>query len=301
MPSRPTHAPVTPAGPPWRELDPSNRQASKRRATRTPQAAFIGSEREILPCAPTRTAELPRIPGYEVLIELGRGGMGVVYKARHVDLARVVALKMILPGVYAGSAEVARFHAEAQAVARLQHPNIVQVHEVGEHEGRPFFSLEFVEGGNLAGRQAGAAQPPREAAALLETLARAVHYAHEQGIVHRDLKPANVLLGAAGAPKIADFGLAKRLDTDSGQTKTGQVMGSPSYMAPEQAEGQVRRHRPRDRRVRAGGDSLRAAHGPTAVPRSEHHRDPPASAKPGTAVAVAIAAEGAARRRHHLH
>jgi WD40 repeat protein len=166
--------------------------------------------------------------------------MGVVYKARHVGLDRVVALKMILSGAHAGSAELGRFRAEAQAVARLQHPNIVQVHEVGEHAGRPFFSQEFVEGGSLDRRLGGVPQAPREAAALLETLARAVQYAHEQSVVHRDLKPANVLLGADGAPKISDFGLAKRLDTDAGQTHTGQVLGTPSYMAPEQAAGQVR-------------------------------------------------------------
>jgi WD40 repeat protein/tetratricopeptide (TPR) repeat protein/tRNA A-37 threonylcarbamoyl transferase component Bud32 len=188
--------------------------------------------------------DLPDIPGYAVLGILGEGGMGVVYKARHLGLDRVVALKMILAGATARREEVARFRAEALAVARLQHPHIVQVHEVGEHAGRPFFSLEFVEGGSLARRLAGAPQPPRPAAALLEALARAVQYAHEQGIVHRDLKPANVLLTSAGAPKITDFGLAKRLDTDSGQTHTGQVMGTPSYMAPEQAAGDVRAIRP---------------------------------------------------------
>src|SRR5215469_2008445 len=182
----------------------------------------------------------PAVPGYEMQGELGRGGMGAVYKARQIRLDRIVALKVVLSGAYAGAEELARFQAEAQAVARLQHPNIVQVYEVGEHERRPYFSLEFVDGGNLSGRLAGAPQRPRDAAVLTQTLARAVQYAHEQGIVHRDLKPANVLVTTGGTVKITDFGLAKRLDIDSGYTHTGQVMGTPSYMAPEQAAGLVR-------------------------------------------------------------
>jgi tetratricopeptide (TPR) repeat protein len=203
----------------------------------TPHAAPVAA-----PVAPP----LPAVPGYEILGVLGRGGMGVVYKVRQVQLKRVVALKMILAGAQAGAAELARFRTEAEAVARLQHPNIVQIHDVGEYEGRPYFSLEFVEGGTLAKKLAGAPQPPREAAQLVHTLALAMDAAHQRGIVHRDLKPANVLLaGAADAPvaqcvpKIADFGLAKRLDDDSGQTQTGAIMGTPSYMAPEQASGQV--------------------------------------------------------------
>jgi WD40 repeat protein len=184
--------------------------------------------------------------------------MGVVYKARQTRLNRIVALKMVLAGSYAGEAELARFRTEAEAIARLQHPNIVQVHEVGEHEGRPYFSLEFCAGGSLEKRLHGTPLPPEEAAGLLETLARAVHAAHEHRIVHRDLKPANVLLASAqppgvespvpgvpapaeswGAPKITDFGLAKKLD-EAGQTASGAVMGTPSYMAPEQAGGRAR-------------------------------------------------------------
>jgi WD40 repeat protein len=176
------------------------------------------------------------VPGYEILGELGRGGFGVVYQARQVQLNRVVALKMILSGGHAGPEELARFRTEAEAIARLQHPNIVQIYEVGEHEGRPYFSLEFCPSGSLDRELKGTPLQPREAAALAERLARAVAAAHAKGIVHRDLKPANVLLAENGVPKISDFGLAKRLDA-AGQTATGVVMGTPSYMAPEQAEG----------------------------------------------------------------
>jgi serine/threonine-protein kinase len=188
----------------------------------------------------TATTVRPEVPGYEILGELGRGGMGVVYKARQRSLGRVVALKMILTGEHAGAQELARFRAEAEALARLQHPNIVQVYDVGEHAGRPFFSLEFIEGGSLAQRLGGAPQPPAAAAQTVELLARAVHHAHERGILHRDLKPANVLVAAEGVLKITDFGLAKRVDGAAGLTATGAVMGTPSYMAPEQAQGKVK-------------------------------------------------------------
>jgi serine/threonine-protein kinase len=177
------------------------------------------------------------VPGYDLLGVLGRGGMGVVYQARQQGLKRLVALKMILAGSHAGPAEVARFQAEAEAVARLQHPNIVQVYEVGKHGGYPFLSLEYVGGGSLAQRFTGTPQPPPEAARLVETLARAMHYAHQRGILHRDLKPANVLLTEDGIPKVADFGLAKQLDVQTGQTQSGSILGTPSYMAPEQAAG----------------------------------------------------------------
>jgi|GEM_PF-3592085 len=182
----------------------------------------------------------PNIPGYEVLSELGRGGMGVVYLARQAKLDRTVALKMILAGPHAGPAERARFVAEAQATARMHHPSIVQIHEVGEADGLPYFALEFVEGGSLAQKLDGTPQPPKTAARLVELLAQAVAYAHERGIVHRDLKPGNVLLTAAGEPKITDFGLAKVTDLGRSLTATGAVMGSPNYMAPEQARGDTR-------------------------------------------------------------
>jgi hypothetical protein len=179
------------------------------------------------------------VPGYEILGVLGRGGMGVVYQARQMKLDRVVALKMILAGGHAGEADLARFKTEAEAVARLQHPHIVQIFEVGEHGGLPFFSLEYCPGGSLDKKLNGTPLPPKEAAALVEKLARAVQAAHDKGVVHRDLKPANVLLADDGEPKITDFGLAKKLDADAGQTRTGAVMGTPSYMAPEQAGGKT--------------------------------------------------------------
>jgi serine/threonine-protein kinase len=177
------------------------------------------------------------IPGHEVLGVLGRGGMGVVYKAPHLRLKRLVAVKRILAAEHAGPEHLARFRTEAEAIARLQHPNIVQVFEVGEHGGMPFFSLEFCGGGSLAAKLAGTPLPPAEAAALVQPLARAMQVAHDKGVIHRDLKPANVLLGEDGTPKITDFGLAKKLD-EAGQTMSGVVMGTPSYMAPEQAQGQ---------------------------------------------------------------
>ncbi len=201
-------------------------------------------------------ADSPSVPGYEVLEEVGRGGMGVVYKARHTKLNRVVALKVIR----SPSDEVsARFRTEAETAARLQHANIVQIHECGDSISGPYVALEYVGGGSLARKIDGTPLPPREAADLLLPLARAMHYAHGQGIVHRDLKPANVLLQIADCrsqiaersqsaicnlqstiPKITDFGLAKYVDADSGQTKSGAVLGTPSYMAPEQASGHSR-------------------------------------------------------------
>jgi tetratricopeptide (TPR) repeat protein len=200
--------------------------------------------------ADSQTREMPRgsppaespppaveVPGYAFEQVLGRGGMGVVYRARHLALKRTVAIKMVLAGGHAGPHELARFRIEAEAVARLQHPNIVQIHEVGDAGGHPYFALEFVDGGTLAGRLARGPMSSREAAGLVEILARAMHLAHSRNVVHRDLKPANILLTADGTPKITDFGLARQLDADSGETQAGAVMGTPSYMAPEQASG----------------------------------------------------------------
>jgi serine/threonine protein kinase len=182
-------------------------------------------------------SEWPQVTGYEILGELGRGGMGVVYQARQKGLGRLAAVKVILSGSHSGVQDLARFRQEAETLGRLKHPNIVQVYEVGEPDGLPFFSLEFCPGGSLDGRLHGSPLPPPEAAELVATLARAMHAAHTAGIIHRDLKPANVLLAEDGTPKITDFGLAKRVEGGDGLTQSGAVMGTPSYMAPEQAGG----------------------------------------------------------------
>jgi tetratricopeptide (TPR) repeat protein len=180
---------------------------------------------------------LPVIPGYEILGVLGRGGMGVVYRAWQDRLNRSVAVKMVHAGAQADPKVLSRFRVEAEAVARLQHPSIVQIHEVGQHAGSPYLVLELVDGRSLAEWLAGTPRPVRQAAELLETLARAVHYAHCQGVVHRDLTPANVLLTADGRPKISDFGLAKLIIGGGNlRTQTGELLGTPSYMAPEQAD-----------------------------------------------------------------
>jgi serine/threonine-protein kinase len=183
-------------------------------------------------------AGLPRSFGdYELLEKLGRGGMGVVYKAWQRSLGRTVALKLLLHGEQASAEELARFRAEAEAAAQLEHPNIVAVYEVGDWQGRPYFSMQYVEGPTLADLVAGGPLPPRQAARLLADVCRAVHHAHQAGILHRDLKPSNVLLDKAGHPHVADFGLAKRVEGDPSLTRTGNILGTPSYMSPEQATG----------------------------------------------------------------
>jgi serine/threonine-protein kinase len=179
----------------------------------------------------------PQIAGYTILGVLGRGGMGLVYRAHHLALDRTVALKVILGGEHAGGEQRARFLTEAQAAAHLLHPNVIQIYEIGQTEGLPYFSLEYVDGGSLEQRVNRQPQNPQWSAALVETIARAMDAAHRRSIIHRDLKPSNVLLTQEGVPKITDFGLAKRLETDSGQTRTGSIMGTPTYMAPEQAWG----------------------------------------------------------------
>ena len=232
----------------------------------------VDGNRVALTQPPTRA---PEIPGYQIIEELGRGGMGVVYHAVQVRLNRPVALKMILAGEFAGAAERVRFMTEAEVIARLHHPNIVQLYEFNVHNGVPYFSLEFVDGGTLERRLARQPLAPAEAAALLETLARAIQYAHDHSVVHRDLKPSNILLEplpqngsgpptggqsshrhlhgnssfgtlscvvreTAVVPKVTDFGLAKTSAGSTGLTQSGAIMGTPSYMAPEQAEGKGR-------------------------------------------------------------
>ena len=188
----------------------------------------------------SRARVVPTVPGYEITGELGRGGMGVVYQARHVRLNRPCALKMILAGAHAGPEDVARFVTEAEAIARLQHPSIVQIRHIGDADGLPFLELEYLDGGSLDRQLDGTPWPATRAARLAEQVALGIAEAHRQGIVHRDLKPSNVLLAADGTPKVGDFGLAKMLDSQATLTRSESVMGSPSYMAPEQARGHAR-------------------------------------------------------------
>lgn len=204
----------------------------------TKQAATTGG-------AAATVMAAPEVTGYQILGELGRGGIGVVYKARQVALNRIVALKFVR-GSEIRAKDQSRFQAEAEAAAALQHPNVAQIHEIGRCDGRPFLALEYCAGGSLTGRLQRDLLTPREAAQATATLAHAVQYAHEHGILHRDLKPDNVLLGSDGTLKITDFGLAKRFDPGSGQatpgiTHAGTILGTPSYMAPEQTEGHADR------------------------------------------------------------
>jgi hypothetical protein len=211
-------------------------------AMATTEPPATPGELPTLPCpqaaTPTAVAVYNRdFADYELLRELGRGGMGVVYQARQKSLDRVVALKMILPGPVANAEDLQRFRTEANATARLQHANIVTVHEVGEENGQHYYTMDFINGPSLAQRLHDGPLPGRVAARYAVTIARAVHHAHRHGILHRDLKPSNILLDEDDQPHVTDFGLAKRLGGDSSQTRTGAVMGTPSYMAPEQAAG----------------------------------------------------------------
>ncbi|WP_169981061.1 protein kinase domain-containing protein [Tautonia rosea] len=216
-------------------LDRQDRATLIKDAADSPSSP-VPTARDSLP--PGSPAAPPSAPaGYEILGILGRGGMGVVYRAHQVRLKRDVALKMILAGGHASSEAIARFLAEAEAIARLRHPNVVQIYELGDHEGWPYFAMEYLARGSLARELDGAPRSSREAVALIEQICRGVAEAHRLGIVHRDLKPANILIADDGAPKVADFGLAKTLGTDSGLTRTDLVVGTPSYMSPEQASG----------------------------------------------------------------
>jgi serine/threonine-protein kinase len=217
------------------DFDRLDRQAAELRLSADPnrttdQAAPPGAD-------VTGLAGLPRVRyfgDYELLEVIARGGMGVVYKARQVSLNRLVALKMILKGELATPRDVARFRAEAEAAANLDHPHIVPIYEVGEHDGQQYYAMRYVEGTSLTRRPRAEA---RKEASLVATVARAVHHAHQHGILHRDLKPSNILVDGAGTPLVADFGLAKRVDADRSLTESGALVGTPRYMAPEQAAG----------------------------------------------------------------
>jgi WD40 repeat protein/tRNA A-37 threonylcarbamoyl transferase component Bud32 len=231
-------------GPPTFQLGPENVSPLAPKFVCQPKTpmrghAVSGDPGNRTPTPSTAGETWPNVAGYEILAELGRGGMGVVYKARQARLGRVVALKMLLAGAHAGAQELARFRVEAEAVARLQHPNIVQIFEVGEEKGSPYLALEYVEGGSLSDKLKGTPLPARAAAELVEALALAIDAAHRRGIVHRDLKPANILLTPDGNAKVTDFGLAKRLDAATVHTQSGALLGTPDYMAPEQAAGKT--------------------------------------------------------------
>lgn len=200
----------------------------------TPSPIKSGRGHELLAALGGR---LPRVPGHAIEALVGRGGMGVVYRARHLKLGRTVAIKMVLAGAFASAREMDCLLREAEAVAALQHPNIVQVYEVGELDGLPYFTMEYIEGGTLAGRLAGVPQGAATAATLVAELADAVQTAHDRGIVHRDLKPSNILLTAGGVPKIVDFSVARNIGSQETLTFGGARHGTPSYMAPEQATG----------------------------------------------------------------
>jgi serine/threonine-protein kinase len=195
--------------------------------------APTGDETVVLP-PPTLPGPIRYFGDYELIEEPGRGGMGVVYRARQVSLDRPVAVKVILTGPFASEEFLHRFRSEAETIARFHHPNIVTIYEVGEHEGQPYFSMEYVPGATLAERVRSEPLSPREAARTLATVARAIRHAHDHGVLHRDLKPSNVLLDERGAPRVTDFGVAKRLERPEGITITGQTLGTPAYIPPEQ-------------------------------------------------------------------
>jgi serine/threonine protein kinase/ABC-type amino acid transport substrate-binding protein len=229
--------------------DPSSQEETLPPPTEPSQGTAPPPQTEFRSSGSPADQVFPAIPGYELQQELGRGAMGVVFKALQVHVKRVVALKMILSGTHAGTAEIQRFRIEAEAAARLDHLAIVPIYEVGEHQGNHFFSMKLIEGGTLASRMAEFSLPQAEhnsidradrqvkIAALLAKVAEAIQCAHEHGILHRDLKPGNILLDARVEPHVADFGLAKRVEGESVLTQTGVIVGTPSYMAPEQASG----------------------------------------------------------------
>ncbi|HMC63448.1 MAG TPA: serine/threonine-protein kinase, partial [Gemmataceae bacterium] len=204
-------------------------------ATESERAAALSRDAATAEGAHARPPSHRAFGDYELLEEIARGGMGIVYKARQASLGRIVAVKMLLFGPLSSPEFVKRFRAEASAAASLQHPNIVAIHEVGVHQGQHYFAMDYVQGSSLAKVLSNGPLPARGAASYLKTIAEAIHCAHERGILHRDLKPSNVLIDASDQPRVTDFGLARRLEGDSELTVTGQVLGSPNYMPPEQA------------------------------------------------------------------
>jgi WD40 repeat protein len=239
-PSRESEAPtMAPGEPPTHPIPGLDRQSIHEDATVAPGDQST-SDHEPGSTGEVAVPSLPRVRyfgDYEIIREIARGGMGVVYQARQVSLNRPVALKMILAGQLADEVDVRRFYTEAEAAANLDHPGIVPIYEVGQHEGQHYFSMGFVEGQSLSQRVAEGPLPSREAAALMVKVTLAIEYAHFRGVIHRDLKPGNILLDTNGQPRVTDFGLAKKLESDSGLTGSGQIMGTPSYMPPEQAGG----------------------------------------------------------------
>ena len=209
--------------------------------------------------APAETVRLPEFPGYEVLERVGHGGMGVVYKARQSALDRFVAIKTILPHGRLRDEQRRRFDREAKVMASLQHPNVVQIHEIGERDDRPYLVMEYLPGGRLSDRIEGKPMAYHEAAELIAVLARCVSHAHTRGVIHRDLKPSNVLFTLDGTPKICDFGLAKCFETSDDCTSSGQLLGTPSYMAPEQVQPDRRAGRALCGRVRARSRVVRVS------------------------------------------
>lgn len=207
---------------------------------RAPESSSVADQPTLAPRSAEnpQTSAVPTLEGYEILGELGRGGMGVVYKARDTNLDRTVALKMVLGGKFASKEEIQRFRIEGEAAARLDHPGIVPIFDIGEADGNHFFSMKFIDGAALGDQIENYKNDNRKSAELMIKIARAVQHAHQRGVLHRDLKPANVLIDAEGSPSVTDLGLAKRMDTDSGLTQTGLIMGTPGFMAPEQATGQ---------------------------------------------------------------
>ena len=250
---------------------------------------------------PTEPPHVHYFGDYEILGEIARGGMGVVYRAKQKSLDRPVALKMILAGQLAEKDDVLRFKIEAEAAGRLRHPNIVTVFDVGRNAGQHYFTMDYIDGPSLARQLAAGPMSNRDAATILLQLARAVHYAHQHGIIHRDLKPANVLLDRDGVPHITDFGLAKKLDDDEAKTRTGAIMGTPSYMSPEQAQGQRARSRPRDRHLQPRGDSVRTSHRPPAVPGRQRVRHGDAGHQQPGRPAAAAQSWRRSRSRDDLH